>query len=79
MNLTYKVTQSGYTILDDGTPWIVQENYIPYPGDTMEESAQNHINKIIEERTKAQEEADKPTLEDRVKALEEVQLTAMGV
>lgn len=49
MNLTYEVNEKGYTILNDGKPWIVQDSYIPYPGATLEESAQNHINEIMKE------------------------------
>ncbi|MEK3993238.1 hypothetical protein MKY29_00635 [Psychrobacillus sp. FSL K6-2365] len=38
----------GYVIFNNGVPWIEQPaNNIPYPGATMEESAQNHINKIL--------------------------------
>lgn len=47
MNLTYEVNENGYTIFNDGKPWIVQDGFIPYPGATVEESAQNHINAII--------------------------------
>lgn len=47
MNLTYEVNDNSYTILNDGTPWIVQDGYIPYPGATVEESAQNHIDQIL--------------------------------
>lgn len=47
MNLTYEVNENGYTIFNDGKPWIVQDGYFPYPGATVEESAQNHINAII--------------------------------
>lgn len=47
MKLSYEIHGNGYTILDDGKPWIVQDGFIPYPGATVEESAQNHINEII--------------------------------
>lgn len=47
MNLTYEVNGNGYTIFKDGKPWIAQNGYIPYPGATVEESAQNHIDAII--------------------------------
>lgn len=49
MNLTYTTTPTDYTIFNDGKAWIVQSTYIPYPGATMEESAQNHIDQIIAE------------------------------
>ncbi|WP_019242203.1 MULTISPECIES: hypothetical protein [Bacillus] len=62
MNLTYVVEGEKYTILNNGIPWIVQEAYIPYPGTTLEESAQNHINTIIEEGNKPIQ----PTLEEQV-------------
>lgn len=45
--LTFEATENGYTILKDGEPWIKQDAYIPYPGETMEQSAQNHINALL--------------------------------
>ena len=53
MNLTYKATETGYTILLDGKPWIVQDKdvYIPFPAATMEESAELHIADIIRMNT----------------------------
>ena len=47
MNLTYTTTATGYTIYDNGTPWIVQDGYIPHPMPTMSESAEVHIDEII--------------------------------
>ena len=47
MNLTYEVTTEGYTIFNDGKAWIVQDNYIPFPAATMEESAKLHIEDIL--------------------------------
>lgn len=48
MNLTYEIKENGYIILKDGVPWIVQDNgVIPYRGETMEQSAVNHINDIL--------------------------------
>lgn len=49
MNLTYKVEKNGYTIFNNGGAWIVQDSYIPYPGATVEESAQNHVNEILKD------------------------------
>lgn len=49
MELTYEIQGAGYTIFNDGKAWIVQTTYIPYPGATVEESAQNHIDQIIAE------------------------------
>lgn len=66
MNLTYEVNENGYTILNDGKPWIVQDSYIPYPGATVEESAQNHINEIIKDN-EAQPSA--PTTEEQIQEL----------
>lgn len=62
MNLTYKVTETGYTIFSDGTPWIVQEKdvYIPFPAATMEESAELHIADIIRMNT-SQETTSEPS------------------
>jgi hypothetical protein len=53
MNLTYEVTERGYTILLDGKPWIVQDKdiYIPFPAATMEESAELHIQQILKDNT----------------------------
>ena len=56
MNLTYEVKDNGYIIMNNETPWIIQTNdYIPYPAETVEESAQNHINQIIEDFNKPKE------------------------
>lgn len=72
MNLTYQITATGYTILNDGIPWIVQETYIPYEGATMEESAQNHINTILENREDvANEKSDLILLNEQVATQEQ--------
>ncbi|MFC6334282.1 hypothetical protein ACFP56_16765 [Paenibacillus septentrionalis] len=52
MNLSFELITNdgqaeGYIILNNGTPWIVQDVYIPYPAETMAESAQLHIDAII--------------------------------
>lgn len=49
MNLTYEVDGTKYTIFNNGKPWIVQDGYFPYQGQTVEESAQNHIDAILTE------------------------------
>lgn len=49
LNLTYEIIGNGYVIKNNGKPWIRQESFIPYPGETTEESAQNHIDAIIED------------------------------
>lgn len=49
MNLTYELTENGYKILNNGVVWIEQENYIPYPGETIEASAQNHIDQLLKD------------------------------
>ena len=46
MELTYTTTNNGYTILSGGVPWIIQDGYIPYPGQDMAEAAENHIDQI---------------------------------
>lgn len=75
MNLTYEVKGNGYVILLNGTPWIVQDVYIPYPGATVEESAQNHINALIEEWEAAEEaEKQQQTFQERIATLEEESL-----
>lgn len=56
MNLTYEVTTEGYTIFNDGKAWIVQDNYIPFPAATMEESAKLHIEDILSSFTPSKEE-----------------------
>ncbi|MGX8711626.1 MAG: hypothetical protein ACQGTM_15445 [bacterium] len=61
MTLTYTVSDNGYTILRDGVPWVVQDGYIPYPGSTIEESAQNHIDQIIADQAAAEESAQQPS------------------
>lgn len=55
MNLTYEVNGTGYTIFDNGVAWFKQDSYIPYPGATVEESAQNHINTILTEQEQQQQ------------------------
>lgn len=78
MNLMYKVDEKGYTIFDNGVAWIRQEDYIPYPGATMEESAQNHINKMLEDSEKEVQEANKvQSLEDRLTLTEEMLMEMM--
>lgn len=71
--MTYRVTENGYVIMDEyGRNWIVQEGFYPYPGTTVEESAQNHINAIIAEREQAaQIEADAGAQGDRLAAVED--------
>lgn len=66
MNLTYEVNGNGYTILNEGKPWIVQDKYIPYPGATVEESAQNHINEIIKDN---EAQPSVPTTEEKLQEL----------
>ena len=46
--LTYELTDTGYRILLDGTPWIVQEGKYAnvFPGSTMEERAQAHLDSL---------------------------------
>lgn len=53
MELTYKLIENGYIILKDGVKWITQMDFIPYPGATIEESAQNHVNEILKENEAA--------------------------
>lgn len=46
--LTYELTDTGYRILLDGAPWIVQEGEYAtvFPGSTMEERAQAHLDSL---------------------------------
>lgn len=51
MELTFELMDDGYTILRDGVPWITQDNgRFPYPGDTVEQSAKNHILELLNEQ-----------------------------
>lgn len=78
MNLTYEVKGNGYVILNNGVNWIEQEGYFPYQGATVEESAQNHINALIEEQNSAAEEGNKmQALEDRLTLTEEILMEMM--
>lgn len=58
MNLTYEVNGDGYTIFNDGKAWIKQSSYIPYPRDTIEQSAQAHIDAIIADANAPQEPSE---------------------
>ncbi|WP_411677901.1 hypothetical protein [Caproicibacter sp.] len=81
-DLTYTTTDTGYTILLNGKPWIVQDGdnpYFPYAGDTMANKAQTHIAAILAEQQAAEEAKGQPTIEDRVSALEAAQVAALGV
>lgn len=77
--MTYRITEKGYAIMDEhGRDWIVQDGYMPYPGATVAESAQNHINAIISEREQAvQAEADVAAQTARIAALEDA-VTALA-
>lgn len=78
MNLTYEVKENGYTILNNGVAWIVQEGFIPYPGATMEEAAQNHINELTKETNQAAEEENKLNdLEERLALTEQMLMEMM--
>lgn len=76
-DLTYTTTDTGYTILRDGVPWIVQNGFIPpdYKGATMAETAQNHINAILADQAKQQQAAtDIETLKQQVGYMQASQL-----
>lgn len=68
MELSYEITSTGYVIFKDGRAWMEQPlNNIPYPGATIEESAQNHINQILKDN----ESPATPSIpvEDQIKAV----------
>lgn len=45
----YTIQENGYTILKHGVPYIVQTApFFPFPAETLEESALNHIANQIE-------------------------------
>lgn len=71
MNLTYETTDNGYKIFNNGVLWIVQDGYIPFPADTMAQSAELHIQDILREQTVTN------TLEDKISELNQNQLTIM--
>lgn len=77
--MTYRITANGYVIMDEhGRDWIVQEGFYPYPGSTIAESAQNHINAILAEREQAaQAEAEAAAQTARIAALEDA-VTALA-
>lgn len=74
MNLTYEILQNGYIILKDGIPWIKQENYILFPSDTIEKSAQLHIDDIIKNNQQIQGNS----IEERLQALEIAMASQLG-
>lgn len=53
MNLTYRLERNGYVIMNNGVDWIVQNGYIPYQKGTIKESAQSHIDAIIQSHNDA--------------------------
>ncbi len=56
MSYSYEIIENGYIIEGNGTR-IKQTNVAPFkfphPGDTIEESAQNHINALKQDNTPA--------------------------
>lgn len=46
--ITYEITSTGYRIFLDGTLWIIQEGEYAavFPGETLEERAQAHVNSL---------------------------------
>lgn|GEM_PF-2322000 len=71
-----------YIISDSTTMrdiYVEIQRFAPYPGATIEESAQNHINAILADQAAAEGAAQQPTTEERISALEAAQLAALGV
>ena len=68
MELTYTTTNNGYTILSGGVPWIIQDGYIPYPGQDMAKAAENHIDQILDDRARAEEYANQPSPMEKLEA-----------
>lgn len=75
MNLTYQVEENKYTIINSGVVWIVQDGYFPYPGETIAEKAQAHINEILISNEQA--EIETVTFE-QLKATNETLLAAVS-
>ncbi|MBE6831066.1 MAG: hypothetical protein E7519_12755 [Ruminococcaceae bacterium] len=79
-NYTYQLTNTGYRVLKDGGLYLVQEGIYAniYPGETVEERAQNHINQIIADQAAADEAAQQPSEMDILgQTLADVQLQTM--
>ncbi|MCR8658971.1 hypothetical protein [Paenibacillus endoradicis] len=57
MNLTYRLEGIGYVIMNHGVDWFIQDTYVPFPRETIEESAQAHIDDIIAKAQEAVQEA----------------------
>lgn len=76
MNLTYEIINDGkgYMIKNDGVNWIMQDSYIPYPGATVEESAQNHIDQILLDFNRPKEPTEIELLKAENEALKASQL-----
>lgn len=64
MNLTYEVFKDGYIIHRNGQAWIKQSNYIPFPSDTLEGAAENHVAEILKA------ESEQVELDEGVAALQ---------
>lgn len=77
--ITYELTETGYRIYNDGNLWFVQEDEYArvYPGETIEECAQNHVADL----TPAEEaEVEEETISDAEKiAVYEEALNTLGV
>lgn len=70
--LNYSVNDEIYIIMNEqGRDWIIQsQNDCPYPGESIEDSAQNHINKMIEEQE--QEKQKKSSTQERLDEQDEL-------
>ena len=78
MNLTYEIIENGYVILNDGVKWIEQIDFMPYPAETLEESAQKHIEALTAEASnEAKAEEEMQSLEDRLTLAEEMLMEIM--
>lgn len=58
MNLTYEISENKYVILKDGVAWIIQEDFFPYGGASLEEKAKAHIAGILESNLKEENTND---------------------
>lgn len=81
MNLTYEIIGKGYVIKNNGVPWIVQESFIPYPGDTIEESVQLHIDELMKpDESVSEMEALQKQVTDQEQAIAELtMIVSMGM
>jgi hypothetical protein len=78
--LTYKVTEDGYFIYLNESPWIHQyEPYIPNKKLTYEENAVAQIEGIVaEEEARKKEQASQTTMQSQIDGIEQTVSTILA-